>query len=50
MKYKNWNKEQIVSIVRNIAREELLPTFSKLKVNMKSDGSLITAADLAVQK
>ena len=49
MKTRSWNKQDIVSIVRNIAKEELLPRFSKIKSNKKDDGSLITEADLAVQ-
>lgn len=49
MKTRSWNKQDIISIVRNIAKEELLPRFSKIKVRKKSDGSLITEADLAVQ-
>jgi len=49
MQTRNWNKQHIVSIVRNIAKEELLHRFSKIKSNKKDDGSLITEADLAVQ-
>ena len=49
MKTRIWNTQDIVSIVRNIAKEELLPRFSKMKAEIKGDGSLITEADLAVQ-
>jgi len=50
MQTRSWNYQDIVSIVRNIAKEELLLRFSKIKSSIKDDGSLITEADLAVQK
>jgi len=49
MKARSWNTQELVSIVCNIAKEELLPRFSKMKAEKKGDGSLITEADLAVQ-
>jgi len=47
---KNYTKEDIFSIVRNTAIEELLPRFAKVSESKKNDGSLITESDLIVQK
>ncbi len=42
--------EQLKNIVIRAANEELLPRFTKVGHSLKSDGSLITEADLAMQK
>ncbi|NEX18279.1 MAG: inositol monophosphatase [Halochromatium sp.] len=36
--------------MREVARDELMPRFGQLPANEKADGSLVTAADLAVQQ
>ena len=50
MNNRYWNTSELVSIIRNVAIEELLPRFSKVKHSKKIDGSILTDADLAVQK
>lgn len=50
MSERNWNTSELVSIIRIVAIEELLPRFSKVKHSKKVDGSILTEADLAVQK
>ena len=42
--------EQLETIVKPAAREILLPGFGKLDYQYKTDGSIITAADKAMQK
>ena len=37
-------------LVRNAGREELVPRFASVSTTFKADGSLITEADLAVQR
>ncbi|MCW8901805.1 MAG: inositol monophosphatase [Gammaproteobacteria bacterium] len=49
MKNQSLDISELVSIVRNVAIEELLPRFAKVKQNKKCDGSILTEADLAVQ-
>lgn len=49
MNNRNWNNQELISIVRNVACEELLPRFAKVKHSKKIDGSILTEADLAVQ-
>lgn len=49
MNNRSWNKQELISIIRNIACEELLPRFAKVKQSKKNDGSILTEADLAVQ-
>ena len=50
MKNRSWNNQKLISIIRNVAKEELLPRFSQVKERKKVDGSLITEADVAVQR
>ena len=50
MSERKWNIEDLVSIIRNVARDELLPRFTKVNHSKKLDGSILTEADLAVQK
>jgi len=46
----NSELEQLKAIVVRAADEELLPRFTKIGHSLKSDGSLITEADLAMQQ
>lgn len=39
----------LAGIIRHTAAQELLPRFARVQHEIKSDGSMITAADLAVQ-
>ncbi len=41
--------ERITAVIREAATEELLPRFRRIGSRYKSDGSLVTEADLAVQ-
>ena len=41
--------DAVTQFVKNAAREELLPRFADIKRSFKSDGSVVTEADLAVQ-
>lgn len=43
------DRQLLISLVRNVAREELLPRFTRVERGVKMDGSFITEADLAVQ-
>lgn len=49
MENRNWNINDLISIVRDVAKNELLPRFAKVSNKKKADGSLLTEADLAVQ-
>ena len=40
---------QISGLVEQVAQEELMPRFNRVKSSLKADGSLITEADTAVQ-
>lgn len=42
--------EEIVPLVKAVAREELLPRFTRTASRLKADGSIVTEADLAVQR
>lgn len=42
--------ETLAKLLRAAASEELLPRFGQLKAREKADGSLVTEADLAVQR
>ncbi len=42
--------QQLVAIVRESATEELLPRFRQIAHNFKSDGSVVTEADYAMQQ
>jgi myo-inositol-1(or 4)-monophosphatase len=42
--------DSLSQLLREVAREELLPRFGQLPANEKADGSLVTTADLAVQQ
>jgi myo-inositol-1(or 4)-monophosphatase len=44
------NLTDIAALVRTAAREELLPRFADVQHHVKHDGSLLTEADLAMQK
>ena len=37
-------------LLKDVAREELLPSFTRVERLQKADGSILTEADLAVQK
>ena len=50
MSNRSWNIEELISIVRQVAKDELLPRFTKVTHSKKRDGSILTEADLAVQK
>lgn len=41
--------EQLAALVRQVAREEIMPRFLQVAGQTKSDGSLLTEADLATQ-
>ena len=41
---------QIIEIVRDCAREELLPRFARVGYRFKPDGSILTEADLAMDR
>ncbi|MDH5602199.1 MAG: inositol monophosphatase [Gammaproteobacteria bacterium] len=49
MSNRSWDTEKLVSIIRRVAKDELLPRFTKVKHSKKLDGSILTEADLAVQ-
>lgn len=49
MKKRNWDINDLIVIVRKVAKDELLPLFGEVKNKKKTDGSLITEADIAVQ-
>ena len=40
----------LADIVRSAAREELLPRFNRVAREHKADGSVLTEADLAIDK
>lgn len=42
--------DALVSIVKTAAREELLPRFAQTERRFKPDGSVVTSADLAMQR
>jgi myo-inositol-1(or 4)-monophosphatase len=42
--------DDLVVLVKAVAREELLPRFAGIERRFKADGSVVTEADLAVQK
>lgn len=50
MSNRSWNVEELVSIICQVAKDELLPRFTKVKHSKKLDGSVLTEADLTVQK
>jgi len=41
---------QIKSMIASVAKNELLPRFEKINHQLKADGSIVTEADLVVQK
>lgn len=41
--------DDLVALVRTIAREELLPRFTHTEARIKADGTVVTEADLVVQ-
>jgi myo-inositol-1(or 4)-monophosphatase len=44
------DRDRIAGLLRKLAAEELLPRFTAVTAERKPDGSLITAADLAMQR
>ena len=44
------DRDRIERLLRNLAAEELLPRFNVVTADLKPDGTLITAADLAMQR
>jgi len=42
--------EGLAGLLREVARDEIMPRFRHTKVSAKADGSLVTEADLAVQR
>jgi myo-inositol-1(or 4)-monophosphatase len=42
--------DTLASLLRDVARDEILPRFRHTKAAAKADGSLVTEADLAVQR
>lgn len=42
--------EQLRAVVLPLARQELLPRFTRVAAALKSDGSVVTEADLACQQ
>ncbi len=45
----NIDINQLIAIIKNVAKEELLPRFENVTINYKTDGSIITEADTAAQ-
>ena len=45
----NFDIKKIISIVKNVAHEELLPRFTRVDSQKKLDGSVVTEADMAMQ-
>ncbi|MBI3562566.1 MAG: inositol monophosphatase [Gammaproteobacteria bacterium] len=41
---------RLVQLIRTVARQELLPRFRQVQAHLKLDGSVVTAADLAMQQ
>ena len=48
MKKCNWDIDDLVEIVTAVAKEELLPRFSKISVKKKMDGSLHFALPIRI--
>jgi myo-inositol-1(or 4)-monophosphatase len=42
--------DELRALVREVAKEELLPRFARAERQFKGDGSIVTSADLAVQQ
>ncbi|HIO92102.1 MAG TPA: inositol monophosphatase [Leucothrix mucor] len=42
--------KKLENIIRQVAKEEILPRFNKISYSIKSDGSLLTEADLSADK
>jgi myo-inositol-1(or 4)-monophosphatase len=49
MTSRSWDINDIISIVENVAENELKPRFANVKNVKKDDGSLLTEADIIVQ-
>lgn len=49
MKNRSWNINDLVSIICDVAKNELTPRFAKVNHKEKADGSLLTEADIIVQ-
>jgi len=50
MKKLNINSNQLVDLIRDIAQQELLPRFNRVSREFKSDGSIVTEADIITQQ
>jgi len=44
------DRKKLEDLIRRVAQKEILPRFNKITYEIKSDGSLLTAADLATDK
>jgi myo-inositol-1(or 4)-monophosphatase len=44
------NLDDLIPLVKTVAREEILPRFNHTEARLKADGSVVTEADLAVQQ
>ncbi len=42
--------EELAQVIKTAAREELLPRFAETERRYKSDGSIVTEADIAMQQ
>jgi len=45
----NIDTSKLKDLIQNIARQELLPRFTKVSHSLKADGSIVTEADIAAQ-
>ena len=50
MKNNKWNTHDLISILREAAQQELLPRFAKVNEQKKADNSIVTEADIAMQR
>lgn len=50
MKQRSWNIQDLIYLVREAAKKELLPRFFKVKESKKDDNSIITEADIKMQE
>ena len=46
----SFDQTQLVEMIRKAGQEELMPRFARVTSSQKADGSLVTEADLVVQK
>jgi len=50
MKDIDLDTSKLIAIIQNIAKQELLPRFTKVTHSHKADGSIVTEADIAAQQ